>query len=176
MECAFLPKGSRPIKGPSAVANSSVFYGDDGRIQSAACSWKVQSHARLAGGRAGFIDGVGSWRLCGRNLVNGSLGPLPPDSAISPYPPAATQRVPFYLLDYKLVLARALENAAEVESVGLTHLQFPSPLQSHYGSSPISSIASCSVGHCWNKGKRWSHHPWTVDMWYLGMWFGRHDG
>lgn len=25
MKCAFLPKGSRPIKGPSAVANSSVF-------------------------------------------------------------------------------------------------------------------------------------------------------
>lgn len=30
------------------------FYGDDGRIQSAACSRKVQSHARLAGEESGF--------------------------------------------------------------------------------------------------------------------------
>lgn len=48
------------------------------------------------GRRAGFIDGLASWMLCGRNLVNGSLGPLLPDSAISSYSPASAPMMAFF--------------------------------------------------------------------------------
>lgn len=64
-----------------------------------------------------FIDGLGSWRLCGRNLVNGSPGPSPPDSAVSPYSPASARMVYFLLLflllsfGVNIDVARALENA-----------------------------------------------------------------
>lgn len=52
------------------------------------------------GRREGFIDGLGSWMLCGRNLVNGSLEPLPPDS---PYSPALAPMVSFFILPFLFV-------------------------------------------------------------------------
>lgn len=93
MKCAFLPKGSCLITGPSGVDNSSVFMvmTEESNLQPVA--GKFRATQGWLGRRAGFIDGLGSWRLCGRNLVNGSLGPLPPDSAISPYSPASARRV-----------------------------------------------------------------------------------
>lgn len=95
MKCALLPKGSCLITGPSAVDNSSVFMvmTEESNLQPVA--GKFRATQGWLGRRAGFIDGLGSWRLCGRNLVNGSLGPLPPDSAISPYSPASAPMVSF---------------------------------------------------------------------------------
>lgn len=92
------------------------FYGGDGRIQSVA--GKLGATQGWLGSRAGFIDGPGSWRLCGRNLVNGSPGPSPPDSALSPYSPASAHMVYFLFFFFLLLFfgvnidaARALENA-----------------------------------------------------------------
>jgi len=85
MKCAFLPKGSWLITSPSAVDNSSVcmVVTEESSLQPVA--GKFRATQGWLGRRAGFIDGPGSWRLCGRNLVNGSLGPLPPASAMSPF-------------------------------------------------------------------------------------------
>lgn len=93
MECGSVPKGSRLITGPSAVADSSAFVvmTEESNLQPVA--GKLGATQGWLGRRAAFIDGLGSRRLCGRNLVNGPLGPLPPDSAISPYLPATAQRV-----------------------------------------------------------------------------------
>lgn len=157
MKCALLPKGSCLITGPSAVDNSSVFMvmTEESNLQPVA--GKFRATQGWLGRRAGFIDGLGSWRLCGRNLVNGSLGPLPPDSAISPYSPASAPMVSFFFslcpppppplsFGVNVGVTRAFENAVEGKVVGLTQAPpNPFPLHSLYGSCPISSGVSFSV-------------------------------
>lgn len=80
--------------------NSSGFMVMTEESNLQAVDGKFRATQGWLGRRASVIDGLGSWMLCGRNLVNGSLGPLPPDSAISPYSPASALTVSFFILPF----------------------------------------------------------------------------
>lgn len=74
MECAFLPKGSRPIKGPSAVANSSVFMvmTEESNLQPVA--GKFRATQGWLGGERGLLMVWARGGCVGGILLMGPLG------------------------------------------------------------------------------------------------------
>lgn len=154
-----MPKGSWLITGPSAGADSPVFMvvTEESNLQPVA--GKLGATQGRLGRRAAFIDGLGSRRLCGRNLVNGPLGPLPPDSAVSPYLPATAQRVSRFIYLFFSLLSSGMKAAACKGSAkrcrsGCCGAEPPPAavrFQSPFGSCPTSGIALCNAAGCWKR-------------------------